>query len=104
VADLAVTPEYLDTLAAMQDQAADKAGSAATAASDLSGKLWLSHGIASGASNLAFSNAEEARQAAGNAIKKASTELAVKLRAASDAYQATDDQTGENIDKQVRPS
>ena len=99
--ELAVTTGYLANLETTQDEAADKAGSAAMVASNLKSELWVSHGVISGASNVAFTNAEAARRAAGEAMKKASTDLAVKLRAARDAYGRTDEQAGQHIDQQL---
>jgi len=99
--DLAVTPEYLNMLAARQDEAAGTAGLAATAAAGLTAEVWVSHGVASGASNAAFAKAEFARRGAGDVMKGSSTDLAAKLRAADDAYGSTDEQASANLDKQV---
>jgi hypothetical protein len=102
--DLVVIPGHLDKLATTQGQASSMAGSAATAASNIKTEVWVTHGVVCGASNVAFTNAEAARRAAGEAMKTVSTGLAVKLRAADDAYQSTDTQAGENIDKQLLPA
>jgi uncharacterized protein YukE len=101
---LTVTPEYLDALAAKQDQAADTAGSAAAAAAHLKTQVWVTHGVACGASNVGFSDAEAARRKAGQAMKQASTSLAAKLRSAANGYTSTDEQTTTAIDRQVRSS
>ncbi|WP_205874293.1 ESX-1 secretion-associated protein [Mycobacterium camsae] len=99
--DLTVTAGYLEQLAAMQDQAATAAGSAADAASGIKTEVWVTHGVICGASNIAFTGAEEVRRAAGEAMKQASINLAAKLRAAESGYHGTDEQTRASIDQQV---
>jgi hypothetical protein len=101
MANLAVTPQALGKLATTQDQAANQAGTAAAAASNLEVQVWVSHGIVSGFSNVAFTKAEAARRAVGEAMKNSSTELAEKLRNAKAVYQSTDESTSQNLDKQV---
>jgi Excreted virulence factor EspC, type VII ESX diderm len=101
MADVVVTSEHLDTLATTQDQASTQAGAAASAASNLEVQVWVSHGVISGASNIAFAKAAAARQSTGDAMSKASTKLAEKLRIAKSVYQSTDDQSGKNLNKQV---
>jgi len=96
-----VKTEHLSKLATTQDQTADELAAATAAASNLSTQVWVSHGVTSGFSNVAFTKAEAARRAAGEAMKEASSSLAGKLRTASDVYQSTDEQAGKNIDKQV---
>ena len=99
--ELVVDPDYVKQLATTQDEAATKEEAAAGAASNISTSLWVSHGVVCGASNVAVTNAEAARRAAGTALKQASNDLAEKLRVASEAYVNTDEETGEGIDKQV---
>jgi hypothetical protein len=101
--DLALTASYLDGLSENQDDAANTAGSAARTASGIETSVWVTHGVVSGASNIAFAEAEAARRAAGGAMKKFSADLAVKLRTADEAYQRTDEQAGNNIDRQMPP-
>lgn len=102
MADVEITTEHLKQLADKQDEAAAGAGSAAKATSGTEQKVWVSHGIASGASNDAFTKAEKARRHAAERLQRASVDLAAKLRAAAEAYDDTDRQTSENIAKQVR--
>ncbi|KKC02630.1 ESX-1 secretion-associated protein [Mycobacterium nebraskense] len=104
MADVAVTPEHLANLATAQDQASTQAGTAASAASNLEVAVWVSHGVVSGASNVAFTKAAAARQKTGEAMSAASTELAEKLRTAKAVYETTDEQSGKNLDKQVLES
>lgn len=101
MADVTVTPAHLDRLATAQDQASTQAGTAASAASGLETDVWVSHGVVSWYSNLAFTKAADARKSTGDAMGKASTELADKLRTAKKVYASTDEQAGKNIDKQV---
>jgi hypothetical protein len=102
MADLAVTPEHLDSLATKQDQAATQATTAASAGSNVKVATWVSHGIISGASNVAFTNAAEARKKIADTMSQASTGLAGKLRTAKAVYGGADDAAGKSIDKQLR--
>ncbi|OCB28324.1 hypothetical protein A5674_16795 [Mycobacterium malmoense] len=104
MADVTVTSEHLDRLAVTQDQASAQAGTAAVAASSLETDVWVTHGVVSAASNLAFTNAANARKSTGDAMSRASTELAGKLRTAKNVYASTDDQASMNIAKQVLDS
>ncbi|SPM43461.1 ESX-1 secretion-associated protein EspC [Mycobacterium numidiamassiliense] len=101
MADLVVTPTHLDKLAATQDQAAAQATTAASAGSNVQVAAWVTHGVISGVSNVAFTGAAAARQKTAEAVSKASTELAAKLRTAKAVYTGTDDEAGQNIDRQV---
>ncbi|WAC93300.1 ESX-1 secretion-associated protein [Mycobacterium sp. Aquia_213] len=99
--DLVVTPNYLDRLATIENQASDKIGSAAGATNGVSSDVWLTHGVASEPSNIALTRAEAARRSAIEAMQSVCKDLAVKLGAAADAYSKTDEQAGGNIDKQL---
>ncbi len=101
MAVLTITPGYLAKLAKLQDQASEKSGLAAASAFEISKDLWVTHGVISGHSNNAVTNAEAVRRAAGEALKKVATALAVTLRAADDAYQSTDEQADKTIAHQV---
>ncbi|CQD21604.1 ESX-1 secretion-associated protein EspC [Mycobacterium europaeum] len=101
MADLIVTPEHLKKLATAQDQAATRASTAGTAGDNIKAAVWVTHGIVSGASNVAFTNAAAARKSTAEAMSKASTELSGKLRTARAVYQSADDETSRNIDAQV---
>jgi uncharacterized protein YukE len=103
MANLEVTPGYLDKLAGKQDTAATEAAGAAMAAAGVGTSCWITHGVISGSSNGAFDTAEEARAAAGNTIAQASVNLAAKLRTGSKTYAAVDDEVSGNINKQVLP-
>jgi hypothetical protein len=101
MAGVTVDKNYLEQLAQRQISAANKDFSAAFAAGDIGSVLWLSHGLLCAASNVAVTNAEDARRDAGLAMQRASKVLADKLRAATAAYENTDEQNGEKIDHQV---
>ncbi|WP_084298600.1 type VII secretion target [Mycobacterium genavense] len=75
MADLAVTPEHLDSLAIKQDQAATQATTAASAGSNVEIATWVTHGVISGVSNVAFTKAAAARKKTADAMSKASTDL-----------------------------
>jgi hypothetical protein len=100
--DVRITTEHLKQLAANHDEAALGSQSATDVASGISKNVWITHGVASSASNSAFTQAENARRNAGERLKRASNELAAKLRDAANAYESTDKQTSENIAKQLR--
>lgn len=99
--DLVVTPNYLDKLATIENQASGKIGSAAQVTNGVSGDVWVSHGVASEPSNIALTRAEGARRSAVEAMQHVCEDLAVKLGAAADAYAKTDEQAGGNIDQQL---
>ncbi|BBY21414.1 type VII secretion target [Mycobacterium stomatepiae] len=101
MADLTVTPEHLDKLATSQTQAASQATTASSAGSNVEVATWVTHGIISGASNVAFTKAAAARKKTADAMSKASTELAGKLRTAKAVYGSADDEAGKNIDRQL---
>lgn len=103
MANLTVTPGYLEKLAKSQDEASKTAGDAATATSKIEVAVWVTHGVISGVSNSAFTAAEKARQGAGNNIKTASSDLAAKLRTANQTYEKVDNELSGNLDKQVLP-
>ncbi len=103
MANLAVTPDYLEKLAKSQDEASNTAGDAATAASKIEVAVWVTHGVISGVSNSAFTAAEKARQGAGKNVSTATSDLAAKLRTAGQTYKSVDDELSGNLDKQVLP-
>ena len=101
MAGVTVGKNYLEQLAQRQISAANKEFYATLAPEDTHVMLWLSHGLLCAASNVAVTNAEDARHDAGFAMARASNVLADKLRAAAAAYENTDEQNGEKIDHQV---
>ncbi|MEE6180041.1 ESX-1 secretion-associated protein, partial [Mycobacterium sp. 050134] len=101
MADLFVTPDHLSQLAAAQDQASSQATTAASAADGVETAVWISHGVASSASNVAFTAALDARKAFGEALSTAATQLADKLRVATELYRQTDEEAAGELDKQI---
>ncbi|SOX53208.1 ESX-1 secretion-associated protein [Mycobacterium ahvazicum] len=99
--DLAVTPEHLDNLATKQDQASTQAKTAGSAGSNVEVAVWVTHGVISGTSNVAFTKAAAARKKTADAMSKASTGLAGKLRTAKAVYGSADDEAGKSIDRQL---
>jgi len=63
--------------------------------------VWVSHGVFSGWSDGAVAGAEPIRKAAGESMKKAAQNLAAKLRAAKETYQAVDEEQSQNLNTQV---
>jgi len=101
MARVTVDKNYLEQLAQGQMSAATKEFYATAAPQDTPAMLWVSHGLLCAASNVAVTNAEDARRDAGLAMERASIALADRLRAAAAAYENTDEQNGEKIDHQV---
>ncbi|BBZ46760.1 ESX-1 secretion-associated protein [Mycobacterium parmense] len=101
MANLAITPDYLEKLAKKQDDASSKARDAATAASGIETAVWVTHGVISGVSNSAATAAEGVRRGAANNIATAASDLAAKLRTAAQTYTGVDQDTSENLNKQV---
>jgi hypothetical protein len=101
-----VDPEYLKNLAANQEQAAGKAAAAATVVEKetvpLTTGVWISHGLFSWASNDALKNAVDARRAAGKTMTEGSIELAAKVRAGGQTYEAVDEDLSINFKKQMQ--
>ncbi len=103
MANLLVTPEYLEKLATRQDEASKKAADAAGAAANIEVAVWVTHGVISGVSNSSFTAAEKARRGAGGNISTATSDLAAKLRTASQTYSGVDDDLRGNLGTQVLP-
>ena len=102
MSELNVTPPYLEGLAQKHDTAKTDLGMAGEATRGIGKEVWLTHGVICGAANTAIAQAEASRSVASVGMKAVSEDLAEKLRAARGAYESTDEQTGRNIDKQVR--
>ncbi|WAC93367.1 ESX-1 secretion-associated protein [Mycobacterium sp. Aquia_213] len=97
--DLAVTAGYLDILAEQQNKTAEQIGAAASVATEAKTSVWVSHGVASFAFNIAVVKAESARRALGAEMKRVATNFDAKLHTAEGAYAATDTRAAENLDK-----
>lgn len=100
MADVVVVPEHLGQLAAVQEQASQTvqmAGSAGPTAAQAHEQLYATHGVISGFSNDAITQALAARAKGVQATTRASAALAAELRAASEVYKTTDEQWGKNL-------
>ena len=103
MADLEITPDYLDTLARNQDEAAAHAKTAAGAGSGLVGGVWLTHGVAPSYFNVMLGIALKHREEIGSDVYKSATRLAESLRDASKVYAGVDEELGRSLDAQVLP-
>jgi hypothetical protein len=101
--NLKVDPEYLKNLAKKQDQAAEKAASAAKATAKVGSQLWWSHGVVSGPSNAAAIDAEVVRRGAAEDLQRAFVNQAAKLRAADEVYREVDNELADNLKNQLLP-
>lgn len=104
MADVVITPEHLDHLAAMQDQASESAqvaGSTGPSGTHVSSTLMWTHGGIFAISNMAFGDVVHMRNQSIERSSTATAELAAKLRGAREAYQVLDQQLAENLDKQL---
>lgn len=102
--DLVITPEHLDHLAAIQNQASQSAyGARSTGptAQQVLNDLVLSHGSYFTLSSAFFSRAVRMRNHAIEVHATATADLAAKLRGARAAYEVVDQQLAENLDKQL---
>jgi len=101
--EITVTPEELDTLAGVQDQAAAQAntGVQATATVDLHAVLYETQGPICGPSNDAITANNAQRIEAGRAIQQACLALAQSLTDAATAYTSTDDSAARDINTQM---
>jgi len=99
--DLHVSAQHLGDLATTQDQASKDMDAAINATDGITKNVWLTHGCYVGVANTAIGKAEDARHAAGEALKASAAGLAETLRVARNRYQRTDTQGRQDIDKQV---
>jgi hypothetical protein len=100
--DLAVTAGYLDGLSEQQNQTAAQIGAAEAAVNGTETSVWVSHGVASFAFNIAVVKAQTARHALGTDMKQVASDLSAKLHTADHAYADTDTQAAGNLDKILR--
>ncbi|SOX53211.1 ESX-1 secretion-associated protein [Mycobacterium ahvazicum] len=88
---LDATPQHIVALATAQESAAAQALRAGATGSNLRDAVWVTHGVISGASNVAFTKASAARAKTAEAVSKTAAALAQKLQTAKNAYQNTDE-------------
>jgi hypothetical protein len=99
--ELLVDPDYVETLAKNQDRAATDIEEALKAPADLGYNVWITHGVICFPGNQEVVKAEAARSAALTATQAVSTSFAAKLRKAEKAYEGTDHQESEHLNKQL---
>jgi hypothetical protein len=95
--NLKVLTEHVRRLATEQQAAAGRITVANRSARDVAGNMWSTHGVVCAPTNIAMATAETAREAAGAALWKVSTELSEKLTNAADNYDSVDSQEGQDI-------
>ncbi|WP_102417966.1 ESX-1 secretion-associated protein [Mycobacterium sp. 4858] len=103
MANLSVTSTYLDKLARAQDATKENFKSSAGAVDGVGVNVWLNHGLACGPGNDAVVGVEVSRAEAIQLMIEVATDLAANLRAAAKAYDGTDQDAAQNLDKQVLP-
>jgi hypothetical protein len=106
VESIDVTPDFLRGLADVQGQAADKISGTAAATHKLAGfggTVEGSHGAVCAGSWPGLKLAVAARTNAVDQLASVSRQLAERLLIGLDDYTATDDQSSDVMDKQVRP-
>jgi hypothetical protein len=100
--DLSVTSKYLDeVLAPKQDRTKDNFKQSAGAVDGVGVNVWVNHGLACGPGNDAVVEVEVRRAEAIGLMIDVATDLADKLRTAAKAYDTTDSQAAQNLDKQM---
>lgn len=101
MSDLDVTPNYLKDLANQQDRAACEISDATVAAKGTEEKIWYDHGVLCGHTAQALRACVHDRTKTGDTMKAVSEALAANLRQAAANYSATDEETGDVLDKQM---
>ena len=95
--NLQVVTSHIDHLAEKQQTAANQIMGANRTAGEISSRIVSTHGVVCSATSLAVSSAESARETAGSALYKASTELAEKLTTAATNYRDADYRAGRSL-------
>ena len=101
-----VTPERLMALADMQEQAADKISGTAAATDKLAGlggTVEVSHGAVCAGSWPGLKLAVAGRKSAVDQLASVSRQLAQRLLIGLEDYTTSDGESGDVMDKQVRP-
>ncbi len=99
--DLTADPDYIRGLARTQRQAATDTARAAALTDGVTRSLWLTHGPSVFLGNIAFSNAADARRAAGDAMEKLSDSIADRLENGATIYVNVDQQQGRDFDNRI---
>ena len=100
---LAVTAQYLRSLAALQNDVSEGIGDAMIAVNKVGENVATTHGSICSVTAVAVMNAEDERFEAGRLTRAQSDDLAVKLEHAADRYDEIDRAEKANLDDQMRP-
>lgn len=100
MAELSISPEYLEQLAQILDKAAEQAARAKQETTSIPTEV-KSWGPLYPTSSGTYIEVERRRHSAVGHVQSLCVELAAQLRAAGEAYTSTDALVGENFDKQV---
>lgn len=103
MANLSVRSDYLDQLAGKQDATKADFKSSAGAVDGVGVNVWVNHGLACGPGNDAVVELEVFRAEATALMIEVAADLAANLRAAAKAYDGTDRDAAQSLDKQVLP-
>ena len=101
-----VTPDFLRGLADMQEQAADKISGTAVATDKLAGfggRVEVSHGAVCAGSWPGLKLAVAGRKSAVDQLASVSRQLAQRLLIGLEHYTTSDGESGDVMDKQIRP-
>jgi hypothetical protein len=100
--NLEVVTKHLNLLATTQQTAADKILGANRTTGDVAESVSSTHGYVCWATNLAVSDADTARKAAGAALFRVSNELSEKLTTAGSNYDNADYMAGRSLGQECR--
>ena len=100
---LAVTAQYVRSLAVLQNKVARGVNGAALSVSGVGDNVEKTHGSICSVTSTADKTAETERNTAANRVRDQSSDLAVKLEHAADKYEEIDRQEKSNLDGQMQP-
>lgn len=100
---LAVTAQYLRSLATLQEDVADGVNAAKLAVNGVGDNVSKTHGSICSVTATAVKTAEQERDTAADRVRAQSEDLAVKLDHAADKYDEIDRQEKANLDGQIQP-
>jgi hypothetical protein len=100
---LAVTAQYLRSLAALQTDVAHAVNTAKMSVSGVGDNVSKTHGSICSVTATAVKTAERERETAANRVRDQSSDLAVKLDHAASKYDEIDRQEKANLDGQMQP-
>lgn len=101
--DRKISGHTMRGLAAVQDGLADGVDSAVLRVQFAGSQMEKTHGLICAVTNDAVKSAESERSTAGGNLKAVCTELAQKLRHGASAFDGTDQDEKDKLDRQVPP-